>query len=340
MVRFWLLLTTLLLAACSPPPRWVTNDSTTARQELGRRLFYDVRLSGSGQIACTTCHQQALGFSDGNAVSRNANGEPLRRNAPGLFNAGALHTLTWANPTLSSLEQQAEHPLFATDPPEMGASGHAAAILQRLRADPHYPALFAAAFPQQPDPLDWVNIRIALAAFVRSLEARNTAFDRFATQGDTAALDLAARRGMALFFAPGLACGHCHTDIVPPGRGAPRWADLSYVATGVGTSPDRGLAEQTGNPADAYRFRVPPLRNVAVTAPYMHDGSLPTLDAVLRFYESGGRVGAGTEPERIAARHQLIAGFALSDADRRDLIAFLESLTDTSALHDPRFAAP
>ncbi|MDW8212621.1 MAG: cytochrome-c peroxidase, partial [Roseiflexaceae bacterium] len=181
----------------------------------------------------------------------------------------------------------------------------------------------------------------ALAAFVRSLTARNTPYDRYVYQGELAALSDSARRGMALFFSPGLACGHCHVDIVPPERATPpRWSDLAHVATGAGRSVDRGLAEQTKNPADAYRFRVPPLRNVAVTAPYMHDGSLPTLEAVIRFYESGGRWGAGTEPERTAARHPLIAGFVVSDDERRDLIAFLEALTDNEALRNPAFANP
>ena len=315
--------------------------SRQAMIELGRRLFYDRRLSANGRIACATCHRQELGFSDGQVVPIGATGASLRRNAPGLFNSGELPAFTWANAAVRSLEQPVERALFTVDPPEMGVKGYESTVIDRLRADSEYVRQFTAAFPTDDDPFVWQRITEALAAFVRSLNARNTPYDRYVYAGERAALSASAKRGMALFFSPGLACGHCHVDIVPPERATPpRWSDLAYVATGAGRSADRGLAEQTGNPADAYRFRVPPLRNVAVTAPYMHDGSLATLESVIRFYESGGRWGAGGEPARAAARHPLIAGFVLSDNERRDLIAFLEALTDNEALRNPVFADP
>lgn len=324
-------------AADMPAP----GGSPQAMIELGRRLFYDRRLSANGQIACATCHRQELGFSDGRVVSTGATGLPLRRNTPGLFNSSELSVLTWANADIRRLEQQIARALFADDPPEMGVAGYETMVIDRLRTDPAYLHQFAAAFPTDADPFTWQRMTDALAVFVRSLAARNTPYDRYVYYGEDAALSDSAKRGLALFFSPGLACGHCHVDIAPPERATPpRWSDLTYVATGAGRSPDRGLAEQTGNLEDAYRFRVPPLRNVAVTAPYMHDGSLPTLDAVLRFYESGGRQGGGAEPERIAARHPLIAGFVLSDDERRDLIAFLEALTDEESLRNPAFADP
>lgn len=309
--------------------------------ELGRWLFYDRRLSANGQIACATCHRQELGFSDGQVVPTGVTGEPLRRNAPGLFNSGELASLTWASADVHRLEQQIARALVAADPPEMGSAADEAVVIDRLRADPLYLRQFAAAFPADADPFTRQRITEALASFVRSLTARNTPYDRYVYHGENAALSDRAKRGMALFFSPGLACGHCHVDIAPPERAAPpRWSDLAHIATGAGQSADRGLAEESGNPADAYRFRAPPLRNVAVTAPYMHDGSLPTLEDVVRFYESGGRVGAGAEPERAAARHPLIAGFVMSDDERRDLIAFLEALTDEEALRNPAFADP
>ncbi|MDW8145716.1 MAG: cytochrome c peroxidase [Roseiflexaceae bacterium] len=331
----------ITIRGCSPAEAPASGDSSQAIVELGRQLFYDRRLSANGQIACATCHRQELGFSDGRPVPIGAAGVLLRRNAPGLFNSGELASLTWANPDIRSLEQQIARALFVTDPPEMGVAGYEIIVIDRLRADRGYIRQFTAAFPADADPFTWSRITEALAAFVRSLAARNTPYDRYVYHGERAALSESARRGMALFFSPGLACGHCHVDIAPPHRATPpRWSDLAYVATGVGQSADRGLAEYTENPADAYRFRVPPLRNVAVTAPYMHDGSLPTLEAVIRFYELGGRQGAGAEPERAAARHPLIAGFVLSDEERRDLIAFLEALTDTEALQNPAFADP
>jgi cytochrome c peroxidase len=329
-------------AALAWLPRPVAEPQrATTPAELGRHLFYDRRLSADERRSCASCHRQELGFSDGLPTPIGLDGTPLHRNSPGLFNAAELATLTWADPRVTSLEQQVAVPLFATHPREMGVTGNEEAILTRLRADPATAARFAAAFPGDPDPVRWARVVEALAAFTRSLEARKTAYDRYVYSGDVNALSPAAVRGMRLFFSAGLACGHCHTDVAPPEhRAPPRWADLAYLATGAGTSDDQGLAEVSGQPSDAYRFRVPPLRNVAVTAPYMHDGSLPTLGAVLRFYESGGRDGGGEEPERRAARHALIAGFVLGDAERADLLAFLDALTDTGALHDPRYADP
>jgi cytochrome c peroxidase len=306
--------------------------------DLGRRLFYDRRLSGDGLGACAGCHRQELGFSDGRPLAVTAGGAALGRNTPGLFNVGELESFGWADPSVDTLAAQVARPLAAAHPPEMGAAGREAAILARLRADGGYRARFAAAFPGDADPLRWERVIDALAAFIASLAARDTPYDRF-SRGDEAALTPAARRGMALFFAPGLACGRCHVDIAPPGA-ASRWGNLGYVANGAGRSADLGLAEARGRPDDAYRFRVPPLRNVAVTGPYMHDGSLQTLDAVVRFYESGGREGAGAEPARAAARHDLVAGFALSDAERRDLLAFLAALTDAGALNAPAYSDP
>lgn len=321
------------------PPAPADADQTLA--ELGRRLFYDRRLSANERIACASCHQQERGFSDGLTVSFGVTGAPLLRNTPGLFNSGELTRLTWANPDLTDLERQIHHPLFAIHPPEMGVTGNEAAILARIRADSDYRRDFTALYPAEAEPIAWPRIIAALAAFTGSLHARNTSYDRYVYQDDHTALTIEAQRGMALFFSPGLACGHCHVDIVAPERATPpRWADLEYLATGAGRSADRGLAEVTGDPADAYRFRTPPLRNVAVTAPYMHDGSLATLEAVVRFYESGGRVGAGAETERLATRHPLIAGFMLSDAERRDLIVFLHALTDETALRAPEYADP
>ncbi len=324
----------------SAPETQASDDAHRATIELGRSLFYDRRLSGNGRIACATCHRQELGFSDGRVVPVGATGAPLRRNAPGLFNSGELSVFTWAH-EVRQLDQQIERALFTADPPEMGVAGNETIVIDRLRTDPVYLHRFTVAFPADDDPFTWQRITEALGAFVRSLNARNTPYDRYVYLGDRAALSESAKRGMALFFSPGLACGHCHVDLSPPERATPpRWSDLAHVATGAGRSADRGLAEQTGNPADACRFRIPPLRNVAVTAPYMHDGSLSTLEDVIRFYESGGRWGAGVEPECAAARHPLIAGFVLSDSERRDLIAFLEALTDDEALQNPAFADP
>ncbi len=322
----------------APPPQ-ASNQADVI--QLGHYLFYDQRLSANQTIACATCHRPELAFTDGQPLPVGATGEPLTRNAPSLFNVGYLTRLTWADPTITSLEQQMSTPLFSQHPIEMGAATQRSEILARLQRDPATVRRFTSAFPDDADPIRWAQIITAIAAFERTLVARNSPYDRFVYQGDQTALSPSAQHGMQLFFSAGLACGHCHVDLVPPERAdPPRWNSLDFLATGAGYSPDRGLAEQTDQPGDAYRFRVPPLRNVAVTAPYMHDGSLPTLDSVIDFYASGGWHGTGSEPQRAAARHDLIAGFGLSDTDRQHLLAFLASLTDQDALSDPRFSDP
>jgi cytochrome c peroxidase len=328
-----------LLCATGARAPGASGGAEGLRAELGRQLFYDRRLSGDGRSACASCHRQEHGFGDGRPTARAADGAALPRNTPGLLNMDALPAYGWANPGAQELRAQVARPLFATHPAEMGVAGNEALVLARLRADGAYRAGFAAAFPGDADPLRWGRVLDALAAFTASLVARDTPYDRYLASADSAALSGAALRGMELFFSPGLACAHCHSDVARPGA-PPRPAQAAYLANGAGRSADRGLAEANGRRADAYRFRVPPLRNVALTAPYMHDGSLASLEAVLRFYESGGRRGAGPEPERAAARHPLVAGFALSDRERQDLIAFLQALSDRSALHNPVFADP
>jgi cytochrome c peroxidase len=308
------------------------------RAELGRYLFYDRRLSADGRGACAACHRPEFAFSDGLPTARTSAGASLPRNTPGLLNVGSLPAFGWADPRVRTLVAQVARPLFATHPVELGVAGNEARVLGRFAADPAYARRFAAAFPDDPAPLRWERVVEALAAFTAALSAVDSPYDRALARPADSPLPAAALRGRALFFSPGLACAHCHRDLSAP-AGAPA-PEAAYIATGAGRSPDRGLAELSGDPADAYRFRVPPLRNVALTAPYMHDGSLPSLEAVIRFYESGGRAGAGPEPDRAAARHPLVAGFALSDAERQDLIAFLSALSDQAALRDPAFADP
>lgn len=225
----------------------------------------------------------------------------------------------------------------------------------RLERDPRYGPLFASAFPAVPNPVTWDNIVFALTTFVRTLIAGDSPFDRFVYQDDTEALSPAARRGMELFYSERLECHHCHggfnftessvhADSVFT---ASRFHNTGlYNVDGAGAYPpnNTGIFAVTGRPADMGRFRPPTLRNVAVTAPYMHDGSIATLEQVIRFYEAGGRTvleGPYAGDGRANPfKSGFVAGFTLSDAERADLIEFLESLTDATFLTDPRHADP
>jgi cytochrome c peroxidase len=331
------------------------NPMSDEKVALGRHLFYDERLSGNGTQACASCHLQELAFADGKITPAGSTGEALARNSPGLGNAAYYSTLTWPNPLLQRLEQQILIPLYGEAPVELGATGNEEIILERLRGEPVYQQLFAAVFPEDADPYQWGNIVDALAAFVRSMITGRSRYDAYVYEGEEDALSEAELRGMALFFSERLECHHCHGGFnfstATTYAGKP-FVELAFANIGLynldaeGTYPpgNQGLWEFTGQAGDKGKFRAPSLRNVAVTAPYMHDGSVASLEDVIRHYESAGRnvesgpyVGDGRENPN---KSGFLLGFTLTDEERADLLAFLESLTDETLLTDPRFSSP
>lgn len=331
------------------------NPVTFEKAELGRHLFYDPRLSGNGMQSCGSCHEQERAFADGLPVAVGSTGEAHPRNSSGLTNAAYNASLTWANPLLTDLETQILIPLFGEHPIELGALGNEDEILDRLRADPAYVERFAEAFPGYADPVRWEHIVQALATFVRTMVSGDSPFDRFVYHGEREALSGAARRGMELFYSERLECHHCHGGFnfsessthANTAFDSQRFHNTGlYNLDGQGTYPadNQGVFEVTGRAEDMGRFRPPTLRNIGVSGPYMHDGSLATLEEVIRFYEAGGRVieegplaGDGRESP---LKSGLVAGFDLTDPERSDLIAFLNSLSDEAFLSDPRFANP
>ena len=331
------------------------NPMSAVKVELGRRLFYDTRLSGNETASCATCHKQALAFTDGETHAQGSTGQMHRRNAMGLTNVAYMSALTWANPLMVDLETQALVPMFGESPVELGLSGLEDTLLSRLEDDDRYPDLFARSFPGEDDPVNLHNVVAALATFERTLISGDSPFDRYFYQGQTGALSDSAKRGMAAFFSEKLECYHCHggfnfMDSVAV-AGSP-FEEVYYHNTGLynvdgeGGFPitDRGLIEMTTEASDMGRFRAPSLRNVALTAPYMHDGSIPTLDGVLDHYAHGGRLieegpdaGDGSESP---LKSELVLGFTLTDDERADVLAFLNALTDEGFLSDPRFSDP
>lgn len=298
----------------APPPIPIDNPMTAAKVELGRRLFYDADLSINGTMSCATCHEQKRGFADGNATRAGVHGDPGRRNVPGLANVGYAARLTWADPRLTMLEAQVAVPVLGEHPVEMGMKGQEAEIDRRLGRDNCYVRMFASAFPEDGGRIDMANVTKALATFQRTMIAFETPFDRH-RRGQKEAISSAARRGADIFQGRG-ACASCHSG--------PNFTDDDYHALKVATPmADRGLGEVSGVAMDDGKFRTRGLRNVALTAPYMHDGSAQTLDEALRRHDA-----------------VLTGSVALSDRDRSYLIAFLGELTDQRFVTDPRFALP
>lgn len=329
------------------------NPITPEKVELGRFLFYETRLSGNGTQSCGSCHLQELAFTDGKTVGEGSTGQLHVRNANGLGNVAYNASLTWANPILTEIETHMLLPLFGDDPVEMGASPGEQDVIDRIASDPEYVERFAVAFPDTP--IGWDPTIKAIASFTRTLITGDSPFDRYAFQGDADALSDAELRGMELFYSEELECHHCHGGF--NFSGASTHADSPFDARlfqntglynvdGAGAYPSNnpGVLAVTGDPADMGRFRAPSLRNVAVTAPYFHDGSAETLEEIVRVYEDGGRLvedGPYAGDGRISPlKSGLVAGFTLTDDERADLIAFLEALTDETFLTDPRFSDP
>ncbi len=345
------------LPAGMPLPRVpAENPMSEAKVELGRYLFYDTQLSGNGSQSCASCHQQQYAFAEPTAQSVGSTGQQHRRNALALVNVAYNNTLTWAHDGLTEIEQQLLIPLFSDDPVELGLSGHQAEILQRLTRPP-YPQLFQQAFAN-PEP-QMQQVVLALASFVRSLLSFQSDFDRYAYQNDDAALTDLQLEGMNLFFSERLECHHCHggfnftqatshqsqpLDLRPFHNTGLYFTTRPELAEQGYPQIDRGLAEISMNPADDGRFRAPTLRNIALTAPYMHDGSLASLDEVLDFYIAGGRVltsgvnqGDGRQHP---AKSQFVQGFVLTTSERAAVLAFLNGLTDQQFISNPQHSDP
>lgn len=338
-----------------PPLEPASNRLNAAKAELGRRLFYDVRLSADKSKSCASCHKQELVFTDGLPVSPGVTGQFTPRNSMSLANVAYTPVLTWANPLLHSLEQQALVPLVGQEPVEMGMAGLDAELVSRLKSEPIYRDLFPEAFPDMGGEISLATVVRALSAFQRTIISVNSPYDRYRYGGDVDAISDSAIRGEALFFSEKFECHHCHnnfnmSDNVIHAR-APH-PEIAFHNTGLynidgkGAYPahNTGIAELTGRPEDMGRFKAPSLRNVAVTAPYMHDGLIATLDDVLDHYAAGGRTITDGPNKGIGRNNPLkssfVPGFEMSAEERADIIAFLRSFTDEDFLKDPKLSDP
>jgi cytochrome c peroxidase len=303
------------------------NPMSVAKVALGRRLFFEPRLGVTGRYSCASCHDPARAFSDGRPVALGATGAKLTHNAMALVNVAYNLSFGWTTPRLRSLEAQMRVPLFNTHPVELGVLGREGALCAQLAADHEYAAAFAAAFPGEAGTAGDAAVSLdhivkAIAAFERTLISGGSPFDRYVFGGEHTALSAQAKRGMALFFSARVGCASCHSGFNFAGN----WRD-AHGATGKASFASNGTSEQP--------VRVPTLRNVALSAPYMHDGRFATLSEVLGHY---ARVPARTAAAAAPARDPRLPRAPLSATEQAALIAFLNSLTDPSFI--ARFANP
>lgn len=318
--------TALLLAGCSSSPSVVAhaeksaatisafsadvptppdNPMTPSKVELGFRLWFEPRLSANNRMTCGTCHHHRKGFSDGQVTSAGVTGARGNRNTPTIY--GAAHQSAWFwDGRAKSLEEQALGPI--TNPVEMAS--RLEDVVAKLNEVPYYRHKFQEAFGTGPSA---DGIAKALASFERALKVLPTPYERYLA-GERSALTEQQARGMTLFNTRKGGCVGCHN-----GNTHTNGQFLKIGVNAVGPSADPGRFAVTGNESDRGAFKVPTLLNIALTAPYMHDGSLPTLEAVVDFYNRGG--------DPAPSKHPLIRPLGLTEQEKADLVAFLHAFT-------------
>jgi cytochrome c peroxidase len=285
-----------------PRPAAADNPLTPARVALGRKLFFDPILSHDGSVACASCHRPDHGFASPDARPRGIGGRSGTRRAPSLFNRAYGTAFFWDG-RAGSLEDQALEPI--ANPDEMGSS--VAAAVARLKADAGYRERFAAAFGDGPTP---ANLGKALASFERVLLRGDSPVDKFRQRGEREAMTKGERHGLWLYESKGQ-CWQCHTG--------KNFTDEAFHNTGVSWGgADLGRYAVTKADADRGKYKTPTLRGVKLTAPYMHDGSLKTLEEVVEFYNKGGGANPHLDP--------VLKPLGLSKEELADLVAFLKAL--------------
>jgi cytochrome c peroxidase len=290
------------------------NEFTAERWALGKRLFFDPVMSLDSTISCASCHQPALAFSDEVAFSPGVENRPGVRNAPPLFNL-AYHPYFTREGGVPTLEMQVLVPIQEHNEFDFNIL----LIAERLSKDSTYVAMCDAAYGRQPDAF---TITRALACFERSLLSGNSRYDQYLQEGKEEVLSESAIRGMDLFFSEKTNCSQCHSGF--------NFSNYAFENNGLYDNyPDPGRFRLTGLETDRAKFKVPSLRNIEVTAPYMHDGSMQRLSEVIDHYQSGGKNHPNKDP--------LIQPLHLTDTDKQDLIEFLKSLTDDNFIHHPLF---
>ncbi|MBK8965210.1 MAG: cytochrome-c peroxidase [Lewinellaceae bacterium] len=290
------------------------NELTPARWALGKKLFYDPVLSRDSTLSCASCHHLAKAFSDTVAFSPGVGGLPGTRNAPTLANIG-YHPYFTREGGVPTLEMQILVPIQEHNEFDFNIL----LIAERLKRDTAYVRMSREAYDREPDAF---VITRSIACFERTFVSGQSRYDQYFFQGKTSALTAAEKRGMDLFFSEKTNCSQCHSGF--------NFTNYAFENNGLYADyPDPGRFRLTELEGDRARFKVATLRNVAFTAPYMHDGSLQTLEAVVEHYNSGGQ----PHPNKSS----LVRPLGLSAGEKADLVAFLRSLTDEAFVNNPKF---
>ena len=332
----------LLILCCSCTSK---KQNTESLEKLGHYLFFDTRLSLNNTKSCASCHNPNFAFTDGYRTSITSLGENVLHNSPSLINVVELKRFDWANSHNTSLMQQIKRPLYSTNPTELGLDKHLKSLQQQFYKDSLYKNLFEKAFPKADSLFTKNQIEIAIIAYVKTLKSTNSSFD-------ANTLTQAQQNGYNLFKSNKLNCNVCHTPPYFTLAALSKEIDSMYANNGLYNInnqnkyplTDNGLIGTTKNVLDDGKYKIPSLRNVILTAPYMHDGSVASINEVIDIYARGGRLitkGAFKGDGKLNKnKHSLIKGFTLSDKEKKELIDFLTSLTDSSLFYNPQFKNP
>ncbi len=281
------------------------NELTKDRVLLGKKLFFDPILSGNGKISCASCHIPSKAFSDTGRVSAGVEHRLGTRNTSPLFNLAYEKAFFWDAGAIS-LEVQALAPIENHLEMDMAVP----ALIEKLKKDSVYVALFKKAYDR---PVGSYGLVRAISAFERTLISGNSRFDQYQFRNSSSALSASEKSGMAIFFSQKSGCANCH--------GGFNFTDFQLHNIGLYTKyEDIGRARVTSKESDVGSFKTPSLRNIEMTGPYMHDGSMRTLEEVVDFYSTGGK----SHP----AKDVLMKPISLTTTEKTDLINFLKSLTD------------
>ncbi len=291
------------------------NEFTETRWALGKKLFFDPVMSSDSSISCASCHDPALAFSDREAVSLGVHQRPGTRNAPTLANV-AYHPYFTREGGVPTLEMQVLVPIQEHNEFDFNIL----LVAERLATDSQYVRLADEAYGRTPDAF---VITRSLATFERSLLSGHSPYDQYRSQGITTAMSTAALRGMELFFSNRTQCSQCHNGF--------NFTNYAFENNGLYQEyPDEGRFRLTHDSTDLARFKVPSLRNIALTGPYMHDGSISTLEAVIEHYQTGGKA----HPHK----SDRIQPLTLTPSEKQDLVEFLKSLTDETFVSNSIFS--
>ncbi len=313
--------------------------------QIGRLLFFDTRLSINKTKSCASCHNPKLAFTDGELTSKGAFGDTVKRNAPTLINLADNETFNWADEKIVTLQQQSSIPLFGKHPVEMGNDSINNELLQFVFKDEKYLPLFN---QKGISTLNWRMAKDFIAAFVTQLKFHNSKYDLWKKKKVKFSEDELA--GEKLFFSDKTNCRKCHSSNdfdEPEFTRMNHYQNIGLYNIGrdsLYAHNDNGLYNETNDRDDIGKFKIPSLRNIAITAPYFHDGTAANLNEVIEHYARGGRL---IEKGEFAgdgklhpSKNQFVEGFTITTKEKKQLISFLNTLTDTSYLADKFYTNP